>query len=107
MTPTPNDIEGSLNVPDQIADPMLAAKDQQDADRGDWPSPRDHRQPEPPWPAEDNPVLRYLLWTAKASVAAGMDPEVAMLQLAVHTWFEGGIAGHDGGQRDARRLRSV
>lgn len=38
------------------------------------------------------------------SVDAGMDPQTAAWQLAVHSWFEGGIENYDRGQRDARGL---
>ena len=42
-----------------------------------------------------------------ANVAAGAEPEAALLQLAVLAWFEGGVAAYDQGQRDARRPRAV
>jgi hypothetical protein len=106
MTPTPDEIEQAIRVPEQIAMPAFARKDQQDAERGDWPSPRDSQQPAPPWPGEDDPMLRLLLHRAIASLDAGMDLKPALLQLAVHAWFEGGVENYDRGQRDARRPRS-
>jgi hypothetical protein len=48
-----------------------------------------------------------LLYKAQASMDAGMDIKVAMLQLAVAAWFEGGVENYDRGQRDARRPRAV
>jgi len=77
----------------------------QDMDRGPWRSPRDAERPHPPWPADDEPVLWYLVDKAKASIAAGTDLETALLYLASHAWFEGGIENYDRGQWDARRGR--
>jgi hypothetical protein len=107
MVPTPNEIEASLKIPEDLASALLAHVAEQDANRGDWPNPRDADQPQPPWPADDSPVLRYLLHKAEASMAAGMDRTAAMLQLAVHAWFEGGIENYDRGQRDARTPRAT
>ena len=103
MTQTPDEIEAALTIPTEIADPAFKRKDEQDTQRGDWPNPRDARQPAPPWPDADDPMLRYLLHKASASVKAGMEPTTAMLQLAVHARFEGGVENYDRGQRDARR----
>jgi hypothetical protein len=100
-------IEAELSIPAEIVEPMMRSVAEQDAQRGDWSNPRDARQPEAPWPAEDNPMLQFLLVKAKASLDAGMDPMVAVLQAAAHAWFEGGIENYDRGQRDARRPRSV
>ncbi len=52
-------------------------------------------------------MLRYLLIKAEKSIAAGMDQRTALLQLAVHAWFEGGIENYDRGQMDGRRPRPV
>lgn len=79
-----------------------AAKlDRQNASRGDWPDPRDARMPDPPWPAPDDPTLRALLDQARQNVKDG-SVETALLHLATHCWFEGGVEGYDRGQRDAR-----
>lgn len=59
--------------------------------RGDWPTQRTSRMPNPPWPSPDNPMLAALLHDARRNVAAGMTTDMAMLQLATHCWFEGGI----------------
>ncbi|MFI7448029.1 hypothetical protein ACIBQX_11075 [Nonomuraea sp. NPDC049714] len=94
-------------VPDSIARPLMAVLDEQDRQRGDWPSPREEIAPAPPWPDSDNPILRLLLWKAVERIKNGMPADKAMLDLAVHAWFEGGIDGYDRGQRDARRPRLV
>jgi hypothetical protein len=97
-----------LTIPDDIADPAIIRTEAQDADRGGrWASPRAAEQPDPPWPSLDSPVLRYLLVKAEASVSAGMDIGTALMQLAVHAWFEGGIENYDRGQADGRRPRGV
>lgn len=107
MERTPNEIEASLEIPTEIAEPALRRTAEQAEHRGDWPDPREARQPDAPWPAHDDPALRLLMYTAQASIEAGMKPELAMLQLAVHAWFEGGVANYDRGQRDARRPRAL
>jgi hypothetical protein len=48
-------------------------------------------------------MLLFLLWKATASVEAGMDLRSALTQMAVHTWFEGGVENYDRGRRDATR----
>ena len=98
---TPDEIEVSLVTPAEIARAILRHMDRQDQMRGDWPSPRNVNQPSPPWPASDSPMLRLLLWKAQASIDAGMDTSTAMLQLAVHAWFEGGVENYDRGRHDA------
>ena len=65
------------------------------------------RQPAPPWADTGDAMLRLLLYKAQSSMDAGMDSQVAMLQLAVHAWFEGPVENYDRGQRDARRPRAV
>lgn len=96
----PDEIESSLDVPRDIASAAMRRMEEQDARRGDWASPRHAAQPSPPWPDADNPILRYLLWKAQASLDGGMDARTALLQLAVHAWFEGGIENYDLGRRD-------
>ncbi len=86
-------------------DPWEAAQTytwEQDMRRWSWPTPRTAKMPEPPWPHPDNPVLAALLHDARKHIDEGMAPEVAMLHLATHCWFEGGIEGYDRGQHDAR-----
>lgn len=102
---TPQEIEDSLVTPTGLATLIQQFAARQDAERGDWPSPRTTPQGTPPWPEPDNDMLRYLLWKAEASIKAGMDVELALLQLAVHTWFEGGIENYDRGRQDALRTR--
>ena len=58
--------------------------------------------PNPPWPSPNNPMLAALLHDAHKNIAGGMTTDMAMLQLATHCWFEGGIEGYDRGQHDAR-----
>lgn len=85
-------------------DPWEAAQTytwEQDMRRSAWPTPRTARMPEPPWPSPDNPMLAALLHDARKNAAA-MGVDAAMLQLATHCWFEGGIEGYDRGQSDAR-----
>jgi len=49
------------------------------------------------------PILAALLHDARKNIdALGID--AALIQLATHAWFEGGIEGYDRGQRDARGL---
>lgn len=79
---------------------VLLRKAGQDEQRGDWPSPREARQPFPPWPAKNEPMLTFLLREAQEQLSAGLPINVVMLQLAVHAWFEGGIDGYDRGRRD-------
>lgn len=108
MTRTPDEIEASLMIPAEVAEPVFSYKEAQDAARdGRWPSPREANQPDSPWPSQDNVMLRYLLVKADQSIAAGMDLRTALLQLAVHAWFEGDIENYDRGQVDGRRPRPV
>lgn len=112
MEPTPDDekasaIEASLSLPAEVVDPALEKIEVADAARGGWTSPREARMPDPPWPAHDDPMLWFLIEKANASLDAGMDPSIALRQLAVHAWFEGGIDGYDRGQADARRPRAI
>jgi hypothetical protein len=51
---------------------------------------RRRSQPETPWPAADNPMLRYLIANAIWSVETDGVPS-ALLWLATHAWFEGGL----------------
>lgn len=86
-------------------DPWKAAETytwEQDMARGDWPTPRTAQMPDHPWPDPDNPMLAALLHAARKNIAKGADIEAAMLQLATHSWSEGGIEGYDHGQLDAR-----
>ncbi|GAA0612077.1 helix-turn-helix domain-containing protein [Kribbella sandramycini] len=92
-----------LVVPEGIGTAVLAWSDSQEQKRGNWPDPRKAQQPQPPWPSQDNPVMRYLLWKADAYIEAGVDPVEVMVDLAVTAWFEGGVEGYDRGQHDARR----
>ncbi len=94
-------------VPDDIAQPAMRIVEDQDASRGDWLSPRDRTIPEPPWPDENSPMLRFLLWKAARRIERGMPVNEALLDLAVHAWFEGGVEGYDRGQRDARKPKIV
>ena len=87
-------------------DPWEAAQTytwEQDMRRGDWPTPRTAKMPEPPWPSADNAMLAALLHDAR-KIAAKLGVDAAMLQMATHSWFEGGIEGYDRGQRDALGL---
>ena len=97
---TPDEFEESIRIPPDVATPAMSKRDVQDATRGDWPDPRDARQGVPPWPQENDPMLRYLLHKAVASMDAGMPVRDAMLTLAVHAWFEGGVENYDRGRHD-------
>jgi len=103
--PTNDDRERSINIPTDMANAVLALKHRQDEQRGDWANPRKSHMSEEPWPRQDDPVLEYLLYSFDASVAAGTSVQDAALQLAVHAWFEGGIANYDRGQRDGRAAK--
>jgi len=86
-------------------DPWKAAQTyawEQDMARGDWPTQRTSKMPNPPWPHPQNPALAALLDDARKKIADGKDSNLAMVHLATHCWFEGGIEGYDRGQRDAR-----
>lgn len=86
-------------------DPWAAAETytwEQDMQRGDWPTQRTLKMPNPPWPSPNNPMLAALLQDTRKNIAEGMSIDVAILQLATHCWFEGGVEGYDRGQRDAR-----
>ena len=108
MPRSPDEIEASLLLPDDITESIVVYKEDQDTIRGArWPSPREANQPSPPWPSQDNVMLRYLLIKAEKSIAAGMDRRTALSQLAVHAWFEGGVENYDRGQMDGRRPRPV
>lgn len=100
-------IEAGLSLPAEVVEPTLSYIAAQDAERGDWSSPRVAEQPDAPWPAEDNLMLRFRLQRARASLEAGMDPMVTVLQATAHAWFEGGIENYDRGQRDARKPRPL
>ncbi|MEV0994707.1 hypothetical protein [Nonomuraea sp. NPDC050202] len=52
-------------------------------------------------------MLRFLLWKAARRIERGMPVNQALLDLAVHAWFEGGVEGYDRGQRDARKPRLI
>jgi hypothetical protein len=47
-------------------------------------------QSDTPWPAADNPMLRYLIANAIWLVETEGVPS-ALLWLATHAWFEGGL----------------
>lgn len=57
--------------------------------------------PAPPWPDPDNPMLEALLADARKNIET-QGVEAALIQLATHCWFEGGIEGYNRGQVDAR-----
>jgi hypothetical protein len=97
-----DDIESSLIIPSDIAEPAMKLVQEQDAARGDWDNPRQGETFQPPWPERGDPALRYLLFKFDAFVDAGIDPKEAAVTLAAHAWLEGGIANYDRGQRDAR-----
>lgn len=51
-------------------------------------------QPQSPWPAAENPMLSYLLGTAKVLIETdGL--HAALLWLATHAWFEGALEAID------------
>lgn len=86
-------------------DPWKAAETyswEQDMTRGDWPTQRTAQMPDPPWPSVENPMLAALVHDARKNITNGMSVDIAMLQLATHCWFEGGVEGYDRGQSDAR-----
>jgi hypothetical protein len=47
-----------------------------------------HQQP--PWPATDNPMLRYLI-ASTLTLVETENLHSALLWLATHAWFEGGL----------------
>ncbi|MET0914567.1 MAG: hypothetical protein ABWY81_00010 [Jiangellaceae bacterium] len=62
---------------------------QQDMRRGDWPTKRTSRMPDPPLAEPRHPMLAALLHDARTNIAAGMTTDIAVLQLATHCYFEG------------------
>lgn len=46
--------------------------------------------PTPPWPAQGNPKLGYLIDRAKGLLEEG-DPEAAIVWLAAPAWSEGAV----------------
>jgi hypothetical protein len=59
-----------------------------------------------PWPNPDNPMLAALFHGARKNIAV-LGVDAAMIQLATHCWFEGGIEGHDHGRSDAQSAGGV
>ncbi|WP_156368041.1 hypothetical protein [Aeromicrobium sp. Leaf291] len=85
----------------QLALDVAAHTARQNADRGAWSDPRaDAHMPDPAFPDPDNPVLDYLVRTAEASLRRGENIQLTLVHLAVHAWFEGGVAGYDRGRGD-------
>jgi hypothetical protein len=70
---------------------LVAYVDEQDEVLGDS-SIRHTEMPEPPWPAQDNPMLTYLLERA-ARIALDDNVSNALTWLATHAWFEGHLDG--------------
>lgn len=58
---------------------------------------REHRMPDVPFPAVDNVMLRYLVRRAETDIFQAMtrgdadSVTKAVLALAAHAWFEGGL----------------
>ena len=102
MEQPPNQHEPTPPDPETVVGLAAERRILQDIARGDWPSPRDSERPHPPWPADDEPILWFLVDKARASIEAGTDLEATLLYLAAHAWFEGGIENYDRGQWDAR-----
>jgi hypothetical protein len=59
--------------------------------------------PADPWPADDNPMLAYLLRRAQEITRSDGAP-TAMTWLAVHAWFEGALADRSRCSRDEGSL---
>lgn len=76
-------------------------REEQDAARGSWPTPRT-KMPAFPFPDYENPVLEMLVANANRSIGEGKDVLRMLTHLAVHAWFEGGVAGYDRGQEHGR-----
>jgi hypothetical protein len=93
-----DDIDFGLYVPVDMEASISRYVLEQDLRRGPWPSLRGVEQPQPPWPSEDNEMLRFLFWQYQARVDAGLPAENAMVVTAVHAWYEGGIEGYDRGR---------
>jgi hypothetical protein len=75
------------NEPTLFANSLLAYCDSQEASAG---LARLTHQPHAPWPATDNPMLRYLIASTLTLVEAE-NLHSALLWLATHAWFEGGL----------------
>ncbi len=75
------------NEPTLFANSLLAYCDSQAAPAG---LARLTHQPQAPWPATDNPMLRHLIASTLTLVEAE-NLHSALLWLATHAWFEGGL----------------
>lgn len=104
MSRSMNEIEADVTdrLELQMGFDLLDVKAAQDGARGNWASPRDAPQPEPPWPDVNSVMIKFLIAKAVECLNAGMEPSAVITQCAVHAWFEGGVEGYDGGRRDAR-----
>jgi hypothetical protein len=103
-------------IPASLGHAITAYIAEQDSARGDWSSQRpaapsrlgasDRRpMPSPPYPATDNPALKFLIEQARIALDNGDDPLSVALHATVHGWLEGHIEGYDRGQRDAHTRR--
>lgn len=75
------------NAPTLFANSLLAYCDSQAAPAD---LARLTHQPHAPWPATDNPMLRYLI-ASTLTLAETENLHSALLWLASHAWFEGGL----------------
>ena len=74
--------------------------------RAGQPMPRHTEMPNPPYPAEDNPMLEYLIEASRAQRHhGGVREDGELIWLAVHAWFEGQIEGFDRGWREAMKAQ--
>jgi hypothetical protein len=70
---------------------LVAYVEDQDEALG-YPYVRHTEAPDPPWPAQDNPMLGYLTKEA-ARLAGEVGAPAAMTWLATLAWFEGHLDG--------------
>lgn len=80
-------------VDPSLIDPSVLARAADYAKQHSWDLRQVSQQPKPPYPAQDNPMLEYLLKGAIAMWDAGTDPMTVIAQAVVHGWYEGHIEG--------------
>jgi hypothetical protein len=52
---------------------------------------RTSSMPSAPWPAHDNPMLKYLLARASEMLEEGLTIQRVLVWLAAHSWLEGAL----------------
>jgi hypothetical protein len=85
-------------VDPKLIEPAVLARAADYAQQHSWDLRQVSQQPKPPYPAQDNPMLEYLLKGAIAMWNDGADPMAVIAQAVVHAWYEGHIEGLEAAQ---------